>query len=42
VSARVADAIVAVADQHVMIEFFVRGLGFELHTDEPMWPGARW
>ncbi|MCO1653444.1 VOC family protein [Pseudonocardia humida] len=41
-SARVSAAVVAVADQDVMIEFFVSALGFEVGTDAEMWPGARW
>jgi lactoylglutathione lyase len=39
---RVSGAILAVADQDVMIDFFVRGLGWELTADAEMWPGARW
>lgn len=39
---RISGAILAVADQDVMIEFFVTVLGFELTTDQEMWPGARW
>jgi lactoylglutathione lyase len=42
VSVRISGAILTVADQDVMIEFFVSKLGFELTTDEEMWPGARW
>lgn len=38
---RVSGAILAVADQDVMLEFFGR-LGFETVTDAEMWPGARW
>jgi lactoylglutathione lyase len=38
---RVSGAILAVADQDVMLEFFDR-LGFETVTDAEMWPGARW
>jgi predicted enzyme related to lactoylglutathione lyase len=38
---RIGGAILVVADQDVMIEFF-RKVGFELTTDEEMWPGARW
>ncbi|MEU7812550.1 VOC family protein [Pseudonocardia sp. NPDC049154] len=38
---RVAGAILAVADQDRMLEFFGR-LGFETVTDAEMWPGARW
>jgi lactoylglutathione lyase len=40
-SIRLSGAILTVADQDVMIEFFGK-LGFELTTDEQMWPGARW
>ena len=39
---RISGAILAVADQDVMIEFFVEKLGFALTTDAEMWPGARW
>ncbi|WP_219412539.1 VOC family protein [Pseudonocardia nigra] len=39
---RIASAIVAVADQDVMRDFFVERLGFTLLTDAEMWPGARW
>jgi predicted enzyme related to lactoylglutathione lyase len=38
---RIAGAILAVADQDVMIAFFER-LGFTTTTDSEMWPGARW
>ncbi|WP_214407952.1 VOC family protein [Pseudonocardia lacus] len=41
-STRVSAALLAVADQDVMVEFFVSVLGFELTTDAEMWPGARW
>lgn len=41
-SVHISGAILAVADQDVMIDFFVSKLGFELTTDEEMWPGARW
>jgi lactoylglutathione lyase len=41
VTARIGGAVLAVADQDVMIEFF-RKVGFELTTDREMWPGARW
>jgi predicted enzyme related to lactoylglutathione lyase len=40
-SIRISGAVLAVADQDIMIEFWVR-LGFELSTDAEMWPGARW
>lgn len=40
--ARIHWAMLAVADQDAMIEFCVRGLGFEKRTDGEMWPGARW
>ena len=40
--ARVAAAVVAVADQDVMLEFFVGKLGFTTVMDREMWPGARW
>jgi lactoylglutathione lyase len=39
---RVASAIVVVADQDVMLEFFVGKLGFSTVMDGEMWPGARW
>lgn len=39
---RISGAILAVADQDTMIEFFVGKLGFTLTTDAEMWPGARW
>lgn len=39
---RIAGAVLAVADQDVMIEFFVGKVGFTLGTDAEMWPGARW
>jgi lactoylglutathione lyase len=39
---RVATAVLAVADQDVMAEFFVERLGFEKVLDVEMWPGARW
>jgi catechol 2,3-dioxygenase-like lactoylglutathione lyase family enzyme len=39
---RVASAIVVVADQDVMLEFFVGKLGFTTVMDGEMWPGARW
>ena len=42
VIARVAAAVVAVADQDVMLEFFVGKLGFTTVMDREMWPGARW
>ncbi len=35
-------AVLAVADQDVMLAFFVDRLGFEKRTDAEMWPGARW
>jgi predicted enzyme related to lactoylglutathione lyase len=35
-------AMLAVADQATMVEFFVDKLGFEKRTDAEMWPGARW
>ncbi|OLT13087.1 hypothetical protein BJF78_22840 [Pseudonocardia sp. CNS-139] len=38
---RIASAVVVVADQDVMLEFFGR-LGFALVRDAEMWPGARW
>jgi lactoylglutathione lyase len=41
-SIRISGAILTVADQDVMIDFFVHKLGFELTTDAEMWPGARW
>ena len=39
---RIADAVLVVADQDVMIRFFVDRLGWTLDTDAEMWPGARW
>jgi lactoylglutathione lyase len=42
VIARISSAIVGVADQDVMLEFFTGKLGFTLVTDAEMWPGARW
>jgi predicted enzyme related to lactoylglutathione lyase len=42
VSTRISAAILAVADQDTMIDFFVSVLGFEVGTDAEMWPGARW
>ena len=39
---RVATAVVVVADQDVMLEFFVGRLGFTVVRDAEMWPGARW
>ena len=39
---RVAAAVVVVADQDVMLEFFVGKLGFTTVIDREMWPGARW
>jgi lactoylglutathione lyase len=42
VSVHISGAVLTVADQDVMIEFFVSKLGFELSTDAEMWPGARW
>lgn len=41
-SIHISGAILSVADQDVMIDFFVRELGWELTTDQEMWPGARW
>jgi predicted enzyme related to lactoylglutathione lyase len=41
-SVHISGAVLSVADQDVMIEFFVSKLGFALTTDEEMWPGARW
>ncbi len=41
-STRISAAILAVADQDIMIDFFVSVLGFEVGTDAEMWPGARW
>lgn len=35
-------AILGVADQDVMRDFFVEKLGFTVTTDAEMWPGARW
>jgi lactoylglutathione lyase len=40
-SIRIGGAVLTVADQDVMIEFFTK-VGFALATDEEMWPGARW
>jgi predicted enzyme related to lactoylglutathione lyase len=42
VTVRIADAVLVVADQDVMIRFFVDRLGWTLDTDAEMWPGARW
>jgi Predicted enzyme related to lactoylglutathione lyase len=39
--AKVAAAILAVADQDEMVAFFEK-LGFTKTTDGEMWPGARW
>ena len=39
---RIATAILAVADQDEMVEFFVERLGFTKTIDAEMWPGARW
>ncbi|MGH4025315.1 MAG: VOC family protein [Pseudonocardiaceae bacterium] len=39
---RIHWAMLGVADQDTMIEFFVDKLGFEKRTDAEMWPGARW
>jgi predicted enzyme related to lactoylglutathione lyase len=39
---KISGAILAVADQDVMAEFFVDKLGFVKTTDAEMWPGARW
>jgi lactoylglutathione lyase len=39
---KVAAAIVVVADQDVMLDFFVGKLGFTVVVDGEMWPGARW
>ncbi len=39
---RIHWAVLAVADQNTMVEFFVDKLGFEIRTDAEMWPGARW
>lgn len=35
-------AVLTVADQDTMRDFFVDKLGFAAHTDAEMWPGARW
>jgi predicted enzyme related to lactoylglutathione lyase len=35
-------AVLGVADQDVMRDFFVDRLGFSVTTDAEMWPGARW
>ena len=35
-------AVLGVADQDVMCDFFVDKLGFTVTTDAEMWPGARW
>jgi predicted enzyme related to lactoylglutathione lyase len=40
-SIAISGAVLTVADQDVMVEFF-RKVGFELATDQEMWPGARW
>jgi lactoylglutathione lyase len=42
VISKIASAIVVVADQDTMKEFFVDKLGFTTTTDAEMWPGARW
>ena len=39
---RIAGALLAVADQDAMKEFFCGPLGFTVRTDAEMWPGARW
>jgi lactoylglutathione lyase len=39
---RIHWAMLAVADQDTMVEFFVDKLGFDKRTDAEMWPGARW
>ena len=39
---RIHWAMLAVADQDTMVEFFVDKLGFEKRADGEMWPGARW
>jgi len=39
---RINWATLAVADQDMMVEFFLDKLGFEKRADAEMWPGARW
>jgi lactoylglutathione lyase len=39
---RINWAMLAVADQDTMVEFFVDKLGFGKRADGEMWPGARW
>ncbi|GAA3798555.1 VOC family protein [Sphaerisporangium flaviroseum] len=39
---KISNVVLYVADQQRSVDFYVKGLGFELATDAEMGPGARW